>query len=81
VPWEQVADIQLIPAPRLNNQFTRTSVAVAVLRDGHRPAYCLGASFDGPSPAAETMLRDLAAEHEAWQTARSADDSKTSRRP
>jgi hypothetical protein len=76
VPWEQAADIELIPTSRLNNQFTRTSVAVAVLRNGHRPAYCLGASFDEPSQAAETMLYDLRAEHEAWQTTRSADNSK-----
>ena len=77
VPWGQVTGFQLVPAPRLNNQFTRTSVTVAVLRAHHGPLYCLGASFSEPSPAADAMLQSLQAEHQAWFTGHRTDAAST----
>jgi len=66
VPWQDVTGFKLIPAARLNNGFTRSAVAVAVLRDCQRPLYCLGASFSEPSPAANNMLDALRSEHQTW---------------
>jgi hypothetical protein len=67
VPWAEVTDVRLIPAPRLRNQFARDQVAVAIFRGHRRRLLCLGASFEEPSPAADTMLRSLRAEYTAWR--------------
>lgn len=74
VPWEDVITIELIPAPRFNNSFTRSAVAVAITRDHDRPLYCLGASFSERAQAADTMLRALQSEHQAWLTGHRSDD-------
>jgi hypothetical protein len=66
VPWQDVTGFQLIRAPRFSNSYTRTAVAVAVLRDQHRPLYCLGASFTEPSHAADDMLHALQSERRSW---------------
>lgn len=63
LPWSDVTGFDLIRARRLDNGFTRQSVAIAVLRpDGHRPLCCLGASFARPQPAADQMLTALCAD-------------------
>jgi hypothetical protein len=73
LPWDHVTGLRLIQTPRLDNRFTRSSVAVAVLRADRRPTYCLGSGFDEPQPAADTMLRGLQAEYQAWLTDRAGD--------
>jgi hypothetical protein len=66
--WDNIAGFELIPAPRLNNQFTRSAVAIAVIRPHQRkPLYCLGASFTQPSAAAGTMLEALRASQRTAQ--------------
>jgi hypothetical protein len=68
LPWTNITGFELIPAPRLNNQFTRSAVAIAVIRPHeHKPLYCLGASFAQPSPAADAMLEALRASQRAAQ--------------
>jgi hypothetical protein len=63
LPWTSVTGFELIPAPRFNNRFTRSAVAIAVIRSHERkPAYCLGASFTQPSPAADAMVEALRSE-------------------
>ena len=55
--WPDIAGFDLIRAHRLDNGFTRRSVAIAILRaDGTKPLYCLGASFARPQAAADQML-------------------------
>jgi len=68
IPWGDITGFELIPARRLNNQFTRSAVAIAVMRTGQRkPLYCLGASFTERSAAAESMLEALRASHDSTQ--------------
>jgi hypothetical protein len=62
VPWADVAGFELVPARRFNNSYTRTAVALEVLRVDGRPIYCLGASFASPTPEATQMVADLEAE-------------------
>jgi hypothetical protein len=60
VPWSDVTGFDLIRARRLDNGYTRQSVAIAILRaDSDKPLYCLGASFTEPQPAADRMLTAL----------------------
>jgi hypothetical protein len=69
VPWEDATGFRLIRAPRFDNRFTRSAVAVAVLPDQRPPLYCLGASFTEPSKSADTMLSALQSEHQSWLSA------------
>lgn len=75
ISWTSIADFDLISASRLNNQFTRAAVAIAVIQRhqyerrserGHErrigPLYCIGVSFTERSPAATTMLEALRSE-------------------
>lgn len=60
LPWSEVACFDLTRARRLDNQFTRQSVAIAILAaDRRKPLYCIGASFTAPQPAADQMLNAL----------------------
>ncbi len=70
--WDSITGFELIRATRFDNRFTRSAVAIAVTRSHqHKPVYCLGASFSGPSPAADTMLRALQSEQRHRQPASS----------
>jgi Bacterial PH domain len=60
LPWPDVTGFDLVRARRLDNGYTRQSVAVAILRAGsNKPLYCLGASFTEPESAADQMLAAL----------------------
>jgi hypothetical protein len=64
LPWSDVTGFELIRARRLDNGYTRQSVAIAILRaDSDKPLYCLGASFTKPQPAADQMLTALRNDH------------------
>ena len=77
VPWEDVISAELIPAPRFNNRFTGSAVAVAVIRDHDRPLYCLGASFSERAQAADTMLSALQSQHQSWLNGHRSNDRAT----
>lgn len=66
MPWEDITGLTLTPTPRFNNRFTRSAVAVAIMRRHEQPIYCLGASFAEPSSAADSMLGELQSQHHAW---------------
>ncbi|MBO0823250.1 MAG: PH domain-containing protein [Actinobacteria bacterium] len=60
LPWSDITGFELIRAGRLDNGFTRQSVAIAILRtDGNQRLYCLGASFTRRQPAADQMITAL----------------------
>lgn len=59
VSWPEVTGFDVIAAPRFINMFTRTPVAVAVLRVSGSPLYCVGSSFSEPSSYADKMADRL----------------------
>jgi Bacterial PH domain len=65
ISWDDITGFELVPARRLNNLFTRSAVAIAVMRTSERtPLYCVGASFTERCAAAESMLEALRASHD-----------------
>jgi hypothetical protein len=66
IPWPQVKKFDVVAAPRFMNRFTRTPVAVAVLRTGRPPLYCLGSSFSEPSAEADAMADNLNEIQASW---------------
>jgi hypothetical protein len=59
LPWAEVVGFDIVRARRFDNQFTRSAVAIAVLRNARKPLYCIGASFAEPQPAADQMITAL----------------------
>ncbi len=66
VPWLEVTGFDVVAAPLFSNRFTRTPVAVAVLRTGRPPLYCVGSSFSEPSSDADEMADELNEIRRSW---------------